>query len=50
MEGIDKLVHFDEYCKTCKHKDLKESESPCYECLENPTNVYSHQPIHWEKK
>lgn len=27
-----KLVDFS-YCGSCKHKDLKETEDPCNECL-----------------
>ena len=51
MEGnIYKEVRFDQYCNKCKYKDLDESESPCYECLEDPVNVYSHKPVHWEEK
>lgn len=45
-----KEVYFDQYCKTCKHKDLKEEEDPCDECLENPVNTYSHKPVNWEEK
>lgn len=43
-------VYFDVYCKTCKHKDSEETDKPCVMCLENPTNLYSHKPTHWESK
>lgn len=49
MEDSYKEVYFGEYCKTCKHKDLKESESPCSECLAEPTNLYSHKPVKYEE-
>lgn len=49
-DDVYKEVHFDQYCKTCKYKDLKENESPCYECLEDPVNVYSHKPICYKEK
>lgn len=45
-----KEVYFDKYCKTCKHKDLKEEEFPCDICLEEPTNLNSHKPVKWEEK
>lgn len=45
-----KEVRFDEYCKTCKHWPKKDNEEPCDECLDNPTNLYSHKPIKWEEK
>lgn len=45
-----KEVYFDEYCGKCQYNELKESEDPCTECLENPVNVDSHKPINWEEK
>lgn len=48
MEYIDKIVEFDKYCSTCKYKDLKENESPCSECLEEPTREHSHKPCKYE--
>ena len=48
MEGDYLIVDFKKYCETCKHKDVKETKDPCNECLENPTNLYSHKPVKWE--
>lgn len=45
-----KEVYFDQYCQTCQHKDLKESEMPCCECLDECVNTESHKPVRWEKK
>lgn len=45
-----KEVYFDQYCPTCQHKNLPESESPCDECLTEPMNIYSHKPTKWECK
>lgn len=50
MEDTYKEVYFGEYCKTCKYEKKTESEDPCYECLENPVNLYSHKPMYYEKK
>lgn len=47
MEEIYKEVYFNEYCETCKFKDMKENEEPCAECLSYPANVYSHKPINY---
>ena len=44
-----KEVYFGEYCTTCEHKNLKEEEDPCDECLSNPVNLYSHRPIKWKQ-
>lgn len=46
----NKEVYFHEYCKTCKHKEVKNTEDPCNECLSNPTNLYSHKPVKYEEK
>ena len=45
-----KEVYFDQYCETCKHKELEQHKEPCDECLSNPTNLYSHKPVKYEKK
>ena len=50
MEGDFKIVHYDEYCKTCVNKDKKESEDPCYDCLNEPGRVDSHRPARYEEK
>lgn len=50
MEDIYKEVDFAKYCKTCDHSDLSETEDPCFECLDNPVNLYSHKPVNWEGK
>ena len=51
MEETYKEVYFDQYCKTCEHKDVKDEkdEEPCDECLSYPTNLYSHKPISYEE-
>ena len=35
----DKIVRFDLYCNTCKHKDKTEEEDPCYDCLFDSVNT-----------
>ena len=49
-ENRIKFVEFSEYCPSCKHKDKEEWEDPCYDCLDNPTNIDSHKPVNWEQK
>lgn len=44
------IVDFEKYCETCEHKDIEETEDPCTECLESPTNLFSHKPVKWEEK
>lgn len=44
-----KEVYFSMYCKTCRHFDKLDSDTPCDECLENPVNLYSHKPIRYEE-
>lgn len=45
-----KEVYYNQYCQTCKHKDLPEFKDPCHECLSEPINLESHKPIKWETK
>lgn len=45
-----KEVFFDTYCKTCVHKDKKEQEDPCHDCLNEPARADSHKPVRWEEK
>lgn len=45
-----KEVFFGQYCKTCEHQEVKESEDPCYDCLNEPVRSESHKPIKWEEQ
>lgn len=49
MESKQKEVRFDLYCKTCKYYKLDESEDPCNECLNEPSNEDSHKPVNWRE-
>ena len=44
MEYHEQFVEFDQYCKTCQHEKLAESDSPCDECLEHPVNWETNKP------
>lgn len=45
-----KVVYFHDYCNKCKHQKLKDTEEPCNECLESPTNWNTHRPVKYEEK
>ena len=45
-----KEVYFGNFCKKCKHFDVKDNEEPCEECLDNPINLHSHKPVKFEEK
>lgn len=49
MEYPYKEVHFHDYCVKCKYYDRREEEAPCFECLENPVNLYSHKPLKFKE-
>lgn len=49
MELVEKEVLFEPYCCKCKHKDNKESEDPCHDCLNQPYNENSHRPYYYEE-
>ena len=45
-----KEVYFHEFCPSCKHEKVKDTDEPCNECLDNPINLFSHRPVKWEEK
>lgn len=45
-----KEVRFDMYCKNCEYEKLSDNEEPCFECLDNPINLYSRKPVNWKEK
>ena len=49
-ETNTKEVYYWKWCSTCAHKDKKESEDPCWDCLNEPVNAESHKPVKWERK
>ena len=44
-----KFVDFKTYCTKCKYWMTSEYDSPCNECLMNPTNEHSTKPVNFEK-
>lgn len=50
MENVYREVHFEKYCKICKHEDKRDYEEPCDECLQNPVNRHSRKPVKFEEK
>lgn len=49
MEISSKFVDFS-YCDTCKHKDVREEEDPCNDCLQSPArDDGSRKPVNYEK-
>ena len=50
MEYVFKEVYFDKYCKTCEYCDYKETDGPCFKCLEESININSHKPVNWKEK
>ena len=49
-DSFHKEVYFHEYCTKCKHALSDPHSEPCNECLDNPTNLYSHKPVKFEEK
>ena len=45
-----KEVYFEQYCRTCENKETKSEDDPCYSCLANPVNLYSHKPMFYKSK
>lgn len=49
MELIEHFCDFEKYCNKCVHKEKKEIDSPCDECLDTPVNEYTDRPVHFSK-
>lgn len=45
-----KEVYFNEYCKKCKNRAVKNTDEPCDECLSEPINLNTHRPVKYEEK
>lgn len=50
MHEGDMLVDFYTHCKTCEYENTIETDAPCNECLEQPTNEYTTRPVMWKEK
>lgn len=50
MDEVYKEVEFDSYCPKCKHFKKLEEEDPCFDCMNEPLNLYSHRPVKYEKE
>ena len=46
----EKEVYFDVYCRQCKNNAKEENMDPCWDCLDRPTNTYSHKPVYFDPK
>ena len=45
-----KMVEFDKYCETCRHKNENdEYKSRCDQCLSEPMNYESIKPVKYEE-
>lgn len=45
MINSEKMVYFNDWCDKCVYSKLDEFKDPCFECLSNPVNEYSHKPV-----
>ena len=43
------IVEFDQYCNKCVYRDYDEMMKPCYECLDDPVNIYTRKPTHFQE-
>lgn len=48
MEERYKLVDYEHYCGTCKHRDNSEADDICNECLCEPARIDTHKPINYK--
>ena len=45
---MEHFVEYENYCKTCKHRDLEEAADVCNDCLNYPVNEDSRKPVHYK--
>ena len=51
MNPQPKMVKYEDYCKKCEHKPVKDHDDPCNECLDNPVRLDgSRKPINFKEK
>jgi len=50
--GQTREVDFHKYCETCEHKNDSEfdTESPCYECMDEPVKIDSRKPVYYKER
>lgn len=49
MEYPDKEVYFGEWCPKCMHYTKGETDDPCWDCLNEASNIESHKPVNYEE-
>ena len=49
MEDKYKIIEFDKFCGSCKHRDDPENDDICEECLCEPARYETHIPLNYEK-
>ena len=50
MREFYKIVSFEKFCPLCEYEKLEDHKDPCNECLENPVNYETHQPVNFKLK
>lgn len=50
MDESEKIVDFEKYCPKCENWSKSESEDPCWDCLGETTNVWSHKPRYFKER
>lgn len=49
---MEKIVKYDQWCHKCEYYKAKPEDegNPCEECLSQPYNIDSRQPINFKEK
>lgn len=43
------IVEFGDWCNKCVYRDYDEMMKPCFECLDDPVNMYTRKPTHFQE-
>lgn len=50
MDEQERIVDFEKWCEKCIYEKKEETDIPCFYCLDEPTNMNTDKPIHFEEK
>lgn len=50
MDLVQHIICFEDWCKKCQHKQVKDEDEPCNECLCYPVRDAYNGPLMFEPK
>ena len=47
--NTERIVEFGDWCNKCVYTNYDEMMNPCFECLDDPVNMYTRKPTHFQE-